>query len=287
MRFIAARQSSSNFGFGRQFNSNSGKRGAKEFVKHSKISSSSAMSSMSNSSTINAGTNIGKMNPLLKSALTSACLGIVGDFVAQSLAKKPFWEQKSSALADDVAGVAKKKNHAKNHAKKEANATKDSTATTTTQYDYQRTGRQSLFNFVFYGPLQHHWYIFLAKRFPTVPASFAKANLAPFATKVFLNQAVLGPVVVASFFAWSQAFTTGFTLDKWSEKVARDSIPTLKKGWAFWVPASAINFSFVPVHKQVLYMSCCSIVWNCILSQAGNKDPVVVAVDDLKKKKKR
>ena len=189
---------------------------------------------------------------MMKSALTSAGLGIVGDCVAQTLQKrgKPLSQKGEEG----------------------------------SEYDYYRTARQSLFNLTFYGPLQHVWYIFLGKKWPTVPGSMAASNLKPFATKVFLNQAALGPVVVACFFAWSQALTNTFTVASWTEKVQRDALPTLQKGWAFWVPASAINFAVVPVNRQVLYMSCCSIVWNCILSQAGNKKD---AEDEKKKKKKK
>ena len=32
-----------------------------------------------------------------------------------------------------------------------------------------------------------------------------------------------------------------------------------------------VNFAVVPVRFQVLYMSCCSIVWNYILSTAAGK----------------
>ena len=35
--------------------------------------------------------------------------------------------------------------------------------------------------------------------------------------------------------------------------------------------AASVNFAVVPVRFQVLYMSCCSIVWNYILSQAVGK----------------
>lgn len=199
---------------------------------------------------------------MMKSALTSAGLGIVGDCVAQTLQKRgkpllPF-SGKGGTRKDEEEG---------------------------SEYDYYRTARQSLFNLTFYGPLQHVWYIFLGKKWPTVPGSMAASNLKPFATKVFLNQAALGPVVVACFFAWSQALTNTFTVASWTEKVQRDALPTLQKGWAFWVPASAINFAVVPVNRQVLYMSCCSIVWNCILSQAGNKKKD--AEDEKKKKKKK
>ena len=218
----------------------------------SRFSSSSFSSSSSPSSSSFSGGGL-KLPPMMKSALTSAGLGIVGDGVAQTLQKR---------------GEKPPLEGSENY------------------YDYYRTARQSLFNLTFYGPLQHVWYIFLGKRWPTVPGSMAASNLKPFATKVFLNQAALGPVVVACFFAWSQALTNTFTVASWTEKVQRDALPTLQKGWAFWVPASAINFAVVPVNRQVLYMSCCSIVWNCILSQAGNskkKD----AEDEKKKKKKK
>ena len=213
----------------------------------SRFSSSSFSSSPPSSSS-----GFGLLPPMMKSALTSAGLGIVGDGVAQTLQKRG---EKPPLEGNE-------------------------------NYDYYRTARQSLFNLTFYGPLQHVWYIFLGKKWPTVPGSMAASNLKPFATKVFLNQAALGPVVVACFFAWSQALTNTFTVASWTEKVQRDALPTLQKGWAFWVPASAINFAVVPVNRQVLYMSCCSIVWNCILSQAGNskkKD----AEDEKKKKKKK
>ena len=66
--------------------------------------------------------------------------------------------------------------------------------------DLQRTARQTGFNFVWYGPLQHYWYIALGKWFPMSGTNLA-TNFQPFAIKVFLNQAVLGPVVVSTFFA--------------------------------------------------------------------------------------
>jgi protein Mpv17 len=242
-------------GLGKSLNglsSSSTTRGGAQTTKTmaSRFSSSSFSSSFSSSSS---SSSFSGLPPMMKSALTSAGLGIVGDCVAQTLQKrgKPGLSQKGEEGSE---------------------------------YDYYRTARQSLFNLTFYGPLQHVWYIFLGKKWPTVPGSMAASNLKPFATKVFLNQAALGPVVVACFFAWSQALTNTFTVASWTEKVQRDALPTLQKGWAFWVPASAINFAVVPVNRQVLYMSCCSIVWNCILSQAGNKKD---AEEDQKKKKKK
>jgi len=49
------------------------------------------------------------------------------------------------------------------------------------------------------------------------------------------------------------------------------------------VPASSVNFAFVPTKHQVLYMSACSIVWNVILSINLNK-PEPVANKNAKKR---
>ena len=49
-----------------------------------------------------------------------------------------------------------------------------------------------------------------------------------------------------------------------------DTLPCLRKGWAFWVPAASLNFVLVPLPYQVLYMSTCSIVWTAILSAASS-----------------
>lgn len=42
-------------------------------------------------------------------------------------------------------------------------------------------------------------------------------------------------------------------------------------GWKFWVPASMVNFSMVPLQYRVAYMSTCAIFWNFYLSLASNK----------------
>ena len=80
---------------------------------------------------------------------------------------------------------------------------------------------------------------------------------------------MLGPVVVTAVFAWNLGWSR--RLAEFPAKWRRDTLPTLRKGWAFWVPASSINFAFVPLQYQVLYMSACGIVWTTILSAASAK----------------
>jgi len=92
---------------------------------------------------------------------------------------------------------------------------------------------------------------------------------------------VLGPIVVTTFFLWGAIW--GGTVAEYPGKVRRDALPTLRAGWSFWVPASSVNFAFVPTKHQVLYMSACSIVWNVILSINLNK-PAPAANKNAKKR---
>ena len=190
---------------------------------------------------------------IFKAAYTCAGLGVVGDVLAQTITRNA---AKKAGFASG-AGDAKKNSTSKSSAR-------DSPAS---GYDLVRTARQMAYNFVFYGPAQHFWYAALAAKFPTAAGASLAANLPPFAWKVFLNQAVLGPVVVATFFGWSMTLTG--RAKEYPAKMRNDAFPALRRGWAFWVPAASINFALVPLKAQVLYMSCCSIVWNYILSTAA------------------
>ena len=84
--------------------------------------------------------------PLLKSALVCAGLGCVGDTVAQR--REAGERARSAATAKGKVGKGK-----------QPPAASDA-------HDFQRTLKQALYNFFFYGPVQHHWYIALAAKFP-------------------------------------------------------------------------------------------------------------------------
>ena len=171
-----------------------------------------------------------RLNPLLKAALTSGVLSVTGDLVAQALSAP----RGASSPPPSV--------------------------------DAARAARLGGFGFVLYGPAQHYWYRWLAATFPMVASAPLRTQLPAFFAKVALNQLALGPVVVTSVFAWNAAFHG--TLAQLPAKLRRDALPTLRKGWAFWIPAASVNFVWVPLQHQVLYMSVCSIVWTCILSSA-------------------
>jgi protein Mpv17 len=157
-----------------------GKRGATRFTPRTGSGSVSFSSASAPASSAP-----GQGGVILKAAVTCAGLGIVGDVLAQTITNR------------STAKAAKASTNKK--------GAKGTDINPSTPLDMIRTARQCAYNFVFYGPAQHFWYGALAGYFPTNAAASLAANFRPFAAKVFLNQAVLGPVVVTTFFAWTFA----------------------------------------------------------------------------------
>lgn len=132
---------------------------------------------------------------------------------------------------------------------------------TASSVDLTRCARMASFGLLLYGPAQHKWYGLLASK-------FAGNSFKGFASKVALNQLVLGPAVMSASFAWNLALTGQSS--KILPKIKHDGPTTLQNGWKFWVPASAINFKLIPLQHQVLYMSVCGLLWTAYLSYASN-----------------
>mmetsp|Transcript_10446 Transcript_10446/g.31966 ORF Transcript_10446/g.31966 Transcript_10446/m.31966 type:complete len:275 (+) Transcript_10446:280-1104(+) len=129
-------------------------------------------------------------------------------------------------------------------------------------YDPVRATRMFGFGFLFYGPLQHFWYALLDRRF------HRRSYFPHFASKVALNQVVLGPIVVMSVFTWNLVLQR--KAHQLGEKVKKDYLASVVNGWKFWIPAASANFWLIPLQKQVFFMSACSIVWTGYLSYASN-----------------
>ena len=98
------------------------------------------------------------------------------------------------------------------------------TGATPSSYDAARAARMGSFGLVFYGPYQHYWYAALDR-------AFNAKTTKNFAIKVFLNQAVLAPVVISAVFAWTLGLQN--KLDEFPAKCERDFWKTMTTGWKF------------------------------------------------------
>lgn len=147
-------------------------------------------------------------------------------------------------------------------------------------YDVSRASRMGSFGLFLYGPYQHYWYAALDK-------AFNAKTTKNFAMKVFLNQTCLAPIVISAVFAWTLALQN--KIHEFPQKCKRDFTNTLMTGWKFWIPASSINFVFVPLQHQVLYMSCCGVVWTAFLSYSSSKQSAIeseVTGNNINKKRR-
>jgi len=116
------------------------------------------------------------------------------------------------------------------------------------------------FGFFWYGPYQYYWYNLLDWLMPV-------RNTANFLLKVSANQLLLAPCTLSAVFSWN--LTLMGQAEQIPDKIKRDLLPTAINGWKFWIPAASINFYFIPVQFQVLYMSTASVLWTAYLSYAS------------------
>jgi protein Mpv17 len=216
----------------------------------------------------------------------------VGDVLAQSIAG---WYASRDAAAAAAADPKAKK--------KKGDASAAARRSPAAPYDACRTLRMAGFGLLFYGPYQYYWYSLLEHLMP-------QRTVSNFVSKVAANQLLLAPVTLTVAFAWHLAFSPpaaakapavapakdargknrkssaappgpqnysplgalAHRLSPLPDKLRADFVPALLTGWKFWVPAASVNFCAVPLRHQVLYMSCCGVLWTAYLSHAsGNK----------------
>jgi protein Mpv17 len=226
--------------------SGDGKRGATDFGRNSKGGSVSFKGSSAAPSK-----NASQAPAILKAAYTCAGLGVVGDLLAQTITKRG--ARKASCAVAAVAVGDQKGGKGSKQPKPTAAASVERA------YDFIRTARQMAYNGLFYGPAQFFWYAGLAKSFPTAVGAALTANLPPFAMKVFLNQAVLGPVVVSTFFLWTM--TLQGKAGEYQTKMKKDALPALRRGWAFWIPVR--NFPMFHTRRLPVYCTVWSTAYPC------------------------
>lgn len=116
--------------------------------------------------------------------------------------------------------------------------------------------RPPLTHAVVFGPAATKWYQFLSKNI--VLQSKTATTLA----RVLADQTVFATTNMA-FFLSTMAYLEGESPKK---KLEKAYLPGLKANWALWPAVQFCNFTFVPLHHQVLVVNIVSLGWNCFLS---------------------
>lgn len=121
------------------------------------------------------------------------------------------------------------------------------------------------------GPTLHFWFNFVSKVFP-------KKDVLNTFKKMFLGQAVYGPIINCVFFSYN-AGLQGETVPEIIARLKRDLIPTIKSGLIYWPLCDFITFKFIPVHLQPLVSNSFSFLWTIYITyMAGLKKPEVQGI---------
>jgi len=131
-------------------------------------------------------------------------------------------------------------------------------------WDAARTLRFGALGMVFVGPVLRRWYLFLESRVPKTYTPMRRG-----AIKMLADQALFVPP-----FALAMSFlvplVNGEPVVRIRQRIL-DSYPTiLVRNYMLWPAAQMINFSFVPLGYQVIYVQCIALIWNCYLSLVLN-----------------
>ncbi|KAK9691298.1 hypothetical protein RND81_09G187900 [Saponaria officinalis] len=125
-------------------------------------------------------------------------------------------------------------------------------------YDMLRTIRIAAYGLLIMGPSQHIWFNNLSRVLPgqDVFTTFKK---------IFMGQAVYGPIMNTIFFSYNAALQ-GETRDDIVARLKRDLLPTLKNGVMYWPMCDFLMFKFIPVHLQPLVNSSFAYLWTIYLT---------------------
>ncbi|XP_058773388.1 uncharacterized protein LOC131647512 [Vicia villosa] len=131
-------------------------------------------------------------------------------------------------------------------------------------YDFKRTSRMAMYGLLFLGPSQHMWFNFLSKILP-------KRDVNTTLKKIFMGQAVFGPISNTVFFSYNGALQ-GDSGPEIIARLKRDLLPTLLGGAMFWPICDFVTFRFIAVHLQPLMNSSCAYVWTIYLTYMANRN---------------
>ncbi|KAJ3675581.1 hypothetical protein LUZ60_004623 [Juncus effusus] len=134
--------------------------------------------------------------------------------------------------------------------------------------DFMRTIRMASYGILLSGPSLHLWFNFLSRILP-------KRDLTTTFKKMFIGQAVYGPIITTVFFSFNAALQ-GETIVEIIARLKRDLIPTFLNGLVYWPLCDFITFKFIPVHLQPLVSNSFSFLWTIYLTyMASLKKPSI------------
>lgn len=152
------------------------------------------------------------------------------------------------------------------------------------EIDWKRNAAFASFGFLYLGGVQYTLYVPIFSRLFPHTKKFVKLGwreklrdskglFAVFA-QTFLDQCVHHPLMYFPAFYCTRELVISEKPDY--AKVIRDYKRNMKEDllalWKIWVPATAMNFAFMPTHLRIPFVAGVSLLWTCVLSAMRGGD---------------
>ena len=154
--------------------------------------------------------------------------------------------------------------------------------------DWKRNAAFATFGFVYLGGVQYFIYVPLFGRlFPNAAKFAAKPlkekikdvkGIRSLGMQIFLDQCVHHPLsYFPVFYITKELIMSASTgdepdfsrsFDNYRKNIKEDMIAL----WKIWVPATLVNFAFMPMHMRIPYTAGVSLAWTCVLSSMRGGD---------------
>ncbi|CAN1837935.1 Protein sym1 [Linum perenne] len=174
------------------------------------------------------------LHPVKTQILSSGLIWGAGDIAAQSINK--YTAQKSLVFQDDQMPE---------------------------KINWKRVATTSLFGFGFVGPVGHFWYEGLDRFMRS--QMFRPDSLRFVSVKVVIDGFLFGPLDLLLFFAY-MGIAAGKSVPQIRDDVKRDFLPAFMMEGGVWPLVQVVNFRFVPVKYQLLYVNLFCLLDSCFLS---------------------
>jgi len=131
------------------------------------------------------------------------------------------------------------------------------TTSLASRLDLSSVKRYAIMGTVCISPMLTKWYSWIDNKFP----SKARAVVLK---KVILDQFVFTPFVVIVFFV-GMSYLEGKKGQKLFDELKEKGLKTFAMDCCFWIPATTINFIFVPPWLRVTFIGLASFMWLNVL----------------------
>lgn len=131
------------------------------------------------------------------------------------------------------------------------------------RYDWGRMGRMFLIGFSL-GPAHHFFYKYMDHYLP-------RKNLLAVIKKILLDQLVMSPFCIAWFF-YGMGILEKKTLAECTEELNSKFVEVYTIDWSVWPPAQFLNFYFLKVQYQVIYINFITMFYNVFLSYVKHRE---------------